>query len=167
MRYKIFTISLLLLLLISCGKNYEQLSTAVSFAQQGMQNIQSASDIALQIKENIINGSKEIPAEEKEKLLNNYQNSLKLAHKNFQEALSIYKEINKEKPNDAFVLNNLGHAYMWLNQKERAQDYFNQALKYCKSRGLKESIKLNMSYFPEIEKHYALFREIDKHFQEI
>jgi tetratricopeptide (TPR) repeat protein len=167
MRNKIIIISFLLILLMSCSKDYGKLNEAISFAQQGIQNIQSAADAAVQIKENIIKGNETIPSEEKEKLVNNYQNSLKLAHKNFQEALAIYREMSKKRPEDAFILNNLGHAYMWLNQKERAQEYFNQALKYCKSRGLKESIELNMNYFPEVDKHYALFREIDAYFQTI
>jgi tetratricopeptide (TPR) repeat protein len=167
MRSKIIIISILLLLLMSCGKDYGKLSSTISFAQQGIQNIQSAADAALQIKEDIIEGNETIPLEEKEKLLNNYQNSLRLAHNNFQEALAIYREMSKKRPKDAFILNNLGHAYMWLNQKERAQEYFDHALKYCESRGLKESIELNMSYLSQVDKHYALFREIDTYFQSI
>lgn len=161
MRYKTIVISLLLLICISCSAEYGKLSTAISSAHQGIQNIQAAYEAALFIKENIIEGKETIKSNEKERLLENYEKALQLSYANFTEALEIYQEVIRKKPGDAFILNSLGHTYMWLNQKHMADKYFEQALKFCKSSSLKESIEFNKSYFPEVKKYYTLFNEID------
>jgi len=167
MRHKVIVLFLLLLIFIGCGKEYGQMSDAISSAHQGIQNIQAAYEAALLIKENIIESKEIMEPEEIEKLLENYRQSLELSQSNFNEALEIYRNIIKKEPEDAFLLNSLGHTYMWLNQKDVADKYFEQALQFCKSNSLQKSIEYNKTYSPEVEKHYKLFQEIDKYFQEI
>ena len=162
MKYKVIGLFFLLSFLLSCSKEYGKLSNALGFAHQGIQNIQAAYETAQFIQENIIKSNKVADPREKERLLEDYRNALELSNSNFNQALAIYQDIIQKKPEDAFILNSLAHTYMWLNQRDKADKYFDLALKSCQSSSLKESIEYNKGYFPEVEKYYTLFQEVDK-----
>jgi len=83
------------------------------------------------------------------------------AHKDgdYETAINIWQELLEKKPNNAKYLNNLGWAYLHIDNIDSAEKSFLKAKQNVKSSSLKNSIEINIDMFDLVLKVQEFYNE--------